>query len=57
MSTGVDQTSIGMAVATIMLQVVSEATKSDAIFFVGMVVGASTVVYNVVKTHKEIKKK
>lgn len=57
MSNGVDQTSIGMAFATIILQIVGEATKSDAIFFVGMIVGCSTVVYNVVKTHKEIKRK
>jgi len=57
MSNGVDQTSIGMTVATIMLQVVSEATKSDAIFFMGIIVGCSTLVYNIVKTHKEIKRK
>lgn len=57
MSNGLDQTSIGMTVATIMLQVVSEATKSDAIFFMGIIVGCSTLVYNIVKTHKEIKRK
>jgi hypothetical protein len=57
MSNGVDQTSIGMAFATIILQIVGDATKSDAIFFVGIIVGCSTVVYNVVKTHKELKRK
>jgi uncharacterized membrane protein len=57
MSTGVDQTSIGMAFATIVLQIVGDATKSDAIFFMGIIVGCSTVIYNVVKTHKEIKRK
>jgi 4-hydroxybenzoate polyprenyltransferase len=57
MNTGVDQTSIGMAFGTIIIQIIGEATKSDAIFFMGITVGASTVIYNIVKTHKEIKRK
>lgn len=57
MNTGVDQTSIGMALATIIIQIVGDATKSDAIFFMGITVGLSTIIYNIVKTHKEIKKK
>lgn len=56
MGNGVDQTSIGMATATIMLQVVSEATKSDAIFFMGIATAISTIVYNIVKTSKILKK-
>lgn len=57
MGSGVDQTSIGMTMATIMLQVVSEATKSDAIFFMAIGTGLSTIVYNVVKTKKVLKRK
>lgn len=57
MNTGVDQTSIGMALATIIIQIVGDATKSDTIFFMGIIVGLSTIVYNIVKTHKEINRK
>ena len=57
MNAGVDQTSIGMAIGAIMLQVISEATKSDAMFFMAVIVGVSTIIYNIVKTHNEIKSK
>lgn len=53
MSHHLDQTSIGMAVATIMLQVVSEATKSDTMFFITAGVGITAIALNVKKFIKK----
>lgn len=57
MSHSVDHTSIGMAVATIMLQVISEATKSDAGFIIASIMGISTIVYNLIKILQLLKRK
>ena len=57
MSHSVDQTSIGMTFATILMQVVSSATNNEAMVTMTVLVGVSTIVYNVVKTVKLLKKK
>lgn len=57
MSHSVDQTSIGMTFATIMLQVATEATKNEAVMTMTVLVGVSTIAYNVVKIYKLLKKK
>lgn len=57
MSHNVDQTSIGMTFATIMLQVATEATKNDAVMTMTVLVGVSTIAYNMVKIYKLLKKK
>lgn len=48
-SNNFDQTSIGMAMATVMLQAMSEATKSDLMFFITAGVGITAIALNIKK--------
>lgn len=57
MSHNVDQTSIGMTFATIGLQIVGSATNNEGVMVMTVLVGISTIAYNVVKIHKLLKKK
>jgi len=57
MSHNVDQTSIGMTFATIGLQIVTSATNNEAVMVMTVLVGISTIAYNIVKIHKLLKKK
>ena len=57
MSHNIDQTSLGMTFATIGLQIVTTATNNAAVMIMTVLVGISTIAYNVVRIHKLLKKK
>lgn len=52
-----DQRSIGMCSASVMLKIWSDVTMSDAATFFAALAAITTIAYNVQKMYKENKKK
>jgi hypothetical protein len=52
-----DSKSIGMCVATILINIWADIALSDVGVVVAIVAGITTIVYNVVRLYKEIKDK
>lgn len=57
MSGSVDQRSIGMCSASVMLKIWSDVTMSDAATFFAALAAITTIAYNVQKMYKESKNK
>lgn len=53
----VDTKSIGGTIATILLSIASDVTKSDITFLMFIALSSSTIVYNIIKTTNEFKNK
>ncbi|RYZ63032.1 MAG: hypothetical protein EOO14_00345 [Chitinophagaceae bacterium] len=53
---GADLISFGLTLCYVVMQIVNTFTKSETSFWLAVLVGTSTLAYNLIRIYKEIKK-